>query len=80
MWARITNTFKQSQDIDDPSGSRSSQGDVMSKVLEQHPNLSIFHSKDTSNVLPASPARKLIGAMIGTNGDSFSSRLSINGP
>jgi hypothetical protein len=46
MWSKISNALKPRHGPEEPEQtfSQSSQGDVMSRVLEQHPNLSVFQS------------------------------------
>ena len=50
MWSKITNALK-SQTSN--KGEQSST--VMSKVFEQHPNLSIFHSNESGVLQPSPP-------------------------
>jgi hypothetical protein len=67
MWARISSALKprQTQEDDDCSAS---QGEVISKVFEQHPNLSVFHNQHQSDAIPApsppgSPSRNVRRSM-----------------
>ncbi|RDB23432.1 Calcium-binding and coiled-coil domain-containing protein 1 [Hypsizygus marmoreus] len=50
MWSKLSNVLKSKQTHDGAEQS-SSQGDVMSRVLDQHPNLSVFHSA-TDQIMP----------------------------
>ncbi|KAF9528858.1 hypothetical protein CPB83DRAFT_301400 [Crepidotus variabilis] len=46
MWSKLTHALKphlSSSTKDEPSVAAAPQGEVMSKVFEQHPNLSMFH-------------------------------------
>ncbi len=54
MWRKLTSALKHGNDEQDTT---SSQGEVISKVLEQHPNLSMFHpgSQETASLRPPSP-------------------------
>ncbi|KAK0200898.1 hypothetical protein DFS33DRAFT_1479329 [Desarmillaria ectypa] len=56
MWSKITNALKYRLSNDDQDSSFH-QTDVMSRVLEQHPNMSVFHGEaDTSIPVPSPPA------------------------
>lgn len=60
MWSKFTSVLKHKQEPE-PS---SSQGDVLSSVLEQHPNLSVFHPTEphySSSSPPSSPSKKMFG-------------------
>ncbi|KAF8824484.1 hypothetical protein HHX47_DHR8000074 [Lentinula edodes] len=48
MWRKLTSALKHGEQ-DTTSTSTVSQGDVMGKVLEQHPNLSMFHPGPQEN-------------------------------
>ncbi|KAJ4484299.1 hypothetical protein C8J55DRAFT_412823, partial [Lentinula edodes] len=61
MWRKLTSALKHGEQ-DTASTSTVSQGDVMGKVLEQHPNLSMFHpapqeNAPNSNSPPPSPTK-----------------------
>lgn len=60
MWSKISHAIykpanKQAHDDPEPSGS---QGDVMSSVFEQHPNLSVFHGGAEPPSPPSSPSKR----------------------
>ncbi|KAG7447351.1 uncharacterized protein BT62DRAFT_948399 [Guyanagaster necrorhizus] len=56
MWSKITNALKYRPSNDDQSSSFH-QSDVISRVLEQHPNMSVFHGEaETSIPVPSPPA------------------------
>ncbi|KAF5326531.1 hypothetical protein D9611_000980 [Ephemerocybe angulata] len=50
MWSKITNALKSRQPQEEP------QGEVLHKVYEQHPNLSVFHPSESRAVTPAQPS------------------------
>lgn len=54
MWAKITGALKPSQAAKElplpPPKDLSAQGEVMNKVFEQHPNMSVFHTNETGIV------------------------------
>jgi hypothetical protein len=52
MWSKISNALKSHPHID-PSSSQSTSANVMDKIYEQHPNLSVFHNSDDSVPFPA---------------------------
>ena len=52
MWSKITNALK-SHNATSNKGEQSST--VMSKVFEQHPNLSIFHPNESGVLHPSPP-------------------------
>ncbi|KAF8064059.1 hypothetical protein FPV67DRAFT_200335 [Lyophyllum atratum] len=54
MWSKISNVLKPRVAQGDPEPS-SSQADVMSRVFEQHPNLSVFHSSSEQPINPSPP-------------------------
>ncbi|KAK0236935.1 hypothetical protein EDD85DRAFT_907765 [Armillaria nabsnona] len=55
MWSKITSALKYRSNDDQDSSFY--QADVMSRVLEQHPNMSVFHGEaDTSIPVPSPPA------------------------
>ncbi|KAK0216070.1 hypothetical protein IW262DRAFT_1299332 [Armillaria fumosa] len=55
MWSKITSALKYRSNDDQDSSFH--QTDVMSSVLEQHPNMSVFHGEaDTSFPAPSPPA------------------------
>ncbi|KAK0476083.1 hypothetical protein IW261DRAFT_1567357 [Armillaria novae-zelandiae] len=55
MWSKITSALKYRSNDDQDSSFH--QTDVMSRVLEQHPNMSVFHGEaDTSFPAPSPPA------------------------
>ncbi|KAK0433651.1 hypothetical protein EV421DRAFT_2088558 [Armillaria borealis] len=55
MWSKITSALKYRSNDDQDSSFH--QTDVMSRVLEQHPNMSVFHGEaDTSIPVPSPPA------------------------
>ncbi|KAJ3993211.1 hypothetical protein F5050DRAFT_1578105 [Lentinula boryana] len=59
MWRKLTSVLKPGEQ-DTTTTSTVSQGDVMGKVLEQHPNLSMFHpapQESVSTSPPASPTK-----------------------
>ncbi|KAJ3773122.1 hypothetical protein FB446DRAFT_642254 [Lentinula raphanica] len=59
MWRKLTSALKHGEQ-DTTSTSTVSQGDVMGKVLEQHPNLSMFHpapQESSSTSPPPSPTK-----------------------
>lgn len=64
MWSKISNALKprHAQEELDHTNSQSSQGEVMSKVFEQHPNLSVFHSSSDHPIPnpspPSSPSKR----------------------
>ncbi|KAJ7153555.1 hypothetical protein C8R43DRAFT_1106769 [Mycena crocata] len=53
MWAKLSHALKPKHANDEPE--YNSQGDVMSSVLEQHPNLSVFHSAAENSAAPSPP-------------------------
>ncbi len=54
MWAKITGALKPSQAGKEtplpPPKDLSAQSEVMNKVFEQHPNMSVFHTNETGIV------------------------------
>ncbi|KAF6749803.1 hypothetical protein DFP72DRAFT_1142046, partial [Ephemerocybe angulata] len=50
MWSKFTNALKSRQPQEEP------QGEVLHKVYEQHPNLSVFHPSESRSVTPAQPS------------------------
>ncbi|KAF6750757.1 hypothetical protein DFP72DRAFT_503864 [Ephemerocybe angulata] len=50
MWSKFTNALKSRQPQEEP------QGEVLHKVYEQHPNLSVFHPSESRPVTPAQPS------------------------
>jgi hypothetical protein len=48
MWSKITNALKPQPQKEEPSSSQGSE--VMSKVYEKHPNMSMFHANETGVV------------------------------
>lgn len=54
MWARISSALKPRHVQEDENSA--SQGEVISKVFEQHPNLSVFHQSDRPIPTPSPPA------------------------
>jgi hypothetical protein len=67
MWARISSALKPRQTQEDERST--SQGEVISKVFEQHPNLSVFHHQLESDrpiptpSPPGSPSRNVRRSM-----------------
>ncbi|KAJ3729156.1 hypothetical protein DFJ43DRAFT_1000723 [Lentinula guzmanii] len=55
MWRKLTSALKHGEQ-DTTTTSTVSQGDVMGKVLEQHPNLSMFHPAPQESVSASPPA------------------------
>lgn len=53
MWSKITNALKPQQPKEDPP---SQGGEVMSKVYEQHPNMSMFHASEIGLVEQPHPS------------------------
>lgn len=70
MWAKLSNALKSRPAVEEIEPS---SPDVMSSVLEQHPNLSVFHDDDTENrptevpfpapSPPSSPSRSRHGVL-----------------
>ncbi|GLB44159.1 hypothetical protein LshimejAT787_1600890 [Lyophyllum shimeji] len=54
MWSKISSVLKPRVVHEDPEPS-SSQADVMSRVFEQHPNLSVFHGPSENGAHPSPP-------------------------
>ena len=48
MWSKISNVLKPLTSSKEEPHSHNSGGEVMNKVLEQHPNLSVFHHSNDS--------------------------------
>ncbi|KAF5376080.1 hypothetical protein D9615_007716 [Tricholomella constricta] len=53
MWSKLSNVLKPRVAHEDPE--LSSQADVMAKVYEQHPNLSVFHNDSEHMTSPSPP-------------------------
>src|SRR6266576_5991675 len=53
MWAKISSALKPRHVQEDEHST--SQGEVISKVFEQHPNLSVFHQSDRPILTPSPP-------------------------
>ncbi|KAH7927195.1 hypothetical protein BV22DRAFT_297659 [Leucogyrophana mollusca] len=62
MWTKLSHALKRSEDSGEPV-SASASTDVLSRVYEQHPNLSVFHDEPTqqqqsSSSPPSSPSKR----------------------
>lgn len=56
MWSKLTNALKPSRQLNDSDSDRSSAHsaptDVLSRVYEQHPNMSVFHDHTNDQDVP----------------------------
>jgi hypothetical protein len=62
MWSKLSNALKPSRQVNDSDSDRSSAHsaptDVLARVYEQHPNLSLFHDNTNDQDIPfPSPSR-----------------------
>ncbi|KAJ6463408.1 hypothetical protein C8R45DRAFT_911574 [Mycena sanguinolenta] len=55
MWAKLSHALKPKQAQDEPEAN--SHGEVLAGVLEQHPNLSVFHQSSEHPSPPPSPSK-----------------------
>lgn len=53
MWSKITNALKPQQPKEEPLAQG---GEVLNKVYEQHPNMSMFHASETGVVEQPHPS------------------------
>ncbi|KAL1740165.1 hypothetical protein HDZ31DRAFT_77081, partial [Schizophyllum fasciatum] len=56
MWSKITGAFKPGKGHDEPEHAQP-HPDVMGRVLDQHPNLSVFHQQPEQPPRPDSPSK-----------------------
>lgn len=55
MWSKISSALKARSDGEPALAQNMAQGTVMGKLLEQHPNMSVFHASHDQSLPAASP-------------------------